>query len=79
MALFEHAPTPGSHWLDGKQPEVSADLRQNTLQAQAIHWSRVHLVQLAHEIETTRADLSGKGEQLGIAIEAMRKVLGKTA
>ena len=69
-ALFDHTPTP-------HQPEVSVEFRQNTLQAQAIHWTRTHLVQLAHEIETTRADLSGKGEQLGIAIEAMRRVLGK--
>jgi hypothetical protein len=77
MAQFEHAPTPGSHWLDGKQPAVSAASRQNTLSAQALHWSRMHLVQLAQEIETTKIDLSDKDEQLGIAIEAMRRVLGK--
>jgi hypothetical protein len=77
MAQFEHTPTPGAHWLDGKQPPVSAEFQQNTLSAQALHWSRMHLVQLAQEIETTKINLSDKGEQLGIAIEAMRRVLGK--
>ena len=72
MALFEHTPT-------SYQSQASAEFHQNTLRAQAVHWGRKQLVQLAHEIEATRADLSGKGEQLGIAIEAMRKVLGKSA